>query len=264
MTKIEIIKNLIFPIIVGFFSSLMGGLIAIYIHRNTQKIEIEKNNLKVFNNTLLEIDRAISEVVAIKKVFLKKVNSDPFVRLIQVPIIPVFEEISIKIVDLSFIPFMKSKGKKSRWEDLPEIRAVFSRYNSLISILQERNQLVRKYNALLQEELCESNTDERIIKIITSIGKTELLNYIYITENLFTHLDSVQNDLIELMSFLSNNGENIIKPRLIRKYGHIYSLKMRADKKLDILLKSIPKADFNRLSVILNENIDEYLSRSDY
>lgn len=139
-------KDYIFPVITGFFSSILGALVAYFTLRHQDRINLEKERINTVNDWLLLVEGAMSSLVSIKSNYHSKLTSNPFQRTLAVPaVIHSTKFLDKNISSLSFIIPRKEdkKAQTIKWRQLPRIRAMIDNYNFIIELWNKRSEIER-------------------------------------------------------------------------------------------------------------------------
>jgi len=231
-------KDYYLPVVLGFLSASLGGLVAYFSIKYQQTSQEEKEKLRSANIWTIQALKALISLTTIKRHYAGKVNDDPRHRALTVRLI--VNNFSIIDADCSSLSFIVRKledstGLKNDWRELTRIQIMSDNYNLILTILDQRNDLIRFINSNYRNPIDHNNgfTMESYLK---TIPKEHLIRLIDLTERLIMFTDDI---LIEVHDFLNEFpliAEGKINKSRIEKYGKV--LKYSDNKESNLLNKT--------------------------
>lgn len=218
-------KDYVFPIITGFFSAILGALVAYFTLRHQDNIQLEKERINTVNDWLLLAEGAISSLVAIKSNYHGKLNDNPFQRTLQTrSLIHSTKKLDKNLSSLSFV-IPKKEDKKAqtiKWRQLPRIRAMIENYNFIIELWDKRSEIERP----IKEQIIKDYTDLAYTEvtrdqIFQSVNPSDFIVLIDLTERAIKFTDDLIIELDDFMTEFPNIGKSLIKDKYIKQYGPI-------------------------------------------
>jgi len=98
------LKDYIFPLVTGFFSSILGAFVAYFTLRHRDRTQLEKERINTVNDWSLLAEGAMSSLIAIKYNYHGKLNNNPFQRTLQIrSLIHSTKKLDKNLSSLSFI-----------------------------------------------------------------------------------------------------------------------------------------------------------------
>lgn len=253
-------KDYIFPLVTGFFSALLGALVAYYTLRYQGHIQYEKEKIKAVNDWMFLAEDAISSLVSTKQNYHGKLTSNPFQRTLQVrSLIHSTKDLDKEISSLSFI-IPKKEDKKShdiKWRQLPRIRLIVKNYNFIIELWNKRSEVERP----LKEKILSDYTDKVYTEvtrdqIFKSVSQSDFTVLIDLTEAAIRHTDALIIEINDFLSEFPNVCKGLIKEKYIKRYGPIITYNTEGKPKLISLIGKSPEVDFTILAELFGTTVE--------
>ena len=260
--KSNIVKDYLFPMGSVFISTLLGAGVAYYSVDRQEKTKIEIKKIETINNLLFQANDLRSGLIAIKENYHGKINSNPIARMLRVPpIILSNEKIDFNFTDLLFISPKESDSTFSKWERVEYISTIFSNYNHLINIWQQRNSLIAEILPIIKQ--FGFNVDVKTLD--TALGRGTIIQLSDLTEHVLHLTDEL---LIEISCFLvafSNIGKTKVNKKAVKKFCDVISITLPDYQTQPIavdLMSKVPELDYSRMSII--HGVHEQILRDRY
>lgn len=254
-------KDYIFPIIAGFFSSILGALVAYFTLRHQDRIQLEKERIHTVNDWLLLVEGAMSSLISIKSNYHGNLKSNPFQRTQEVrSLIHSTKNLEKNISSLSFIIPKKddAKAKEEKWRQLPRIRAMIDNYNFIIELWNKRSELERPIKEKIIKDYAElayaEVTREQIFK---SVSPADFIVLIDLTERAIKFTDDFIVEFNDFMTSFPEVAKSLIKNKYIDQYGPIITYKSDENPKLLALIEKEPEVDYAILADLFGQTVEE-------
>lgn len=252
---------IISPILLPFFSAIVGAFAAFKFQRITEKHANETYKAEMINKLLLIIYKMISDISSIKQIYYRHdLSGQDIQRLIDVPApINISKEITLDLYKYSFFAkgFKNNKIKDNKWLDLPNIQRVIDLYNRYIKNLEIRSTYHFTLSKKIQNNASKSTNLNEILK---DIDINDLFTYIQTTEQFITDVDTLIIELKDMLESITFLGSNLVNKKYLLNKTTILNFNM-IEEKINHLLKEIPPGDFSRLDIIMNRNVNSWLGK---
>lgn len=254
-------KDYVFPIASAFFTSILGATIAYFTLKYQESIQIEKDKMNSANKWILLADSARSTLLSIKSNYYKKLTDSPIQRSLVIPDILFYaDRISENFQDLSFIVPIADATTTDypKWSQIPRIYSMFSNYNYLLKLWEQRNEI----NQPFQEELLKQYPNQGYAhisneKVISSVDHVKLVRLIDLTERVIKITDDILLELDDFLSEFPNYTKQLINVKRLKKYGSILLYSNNDNQELLSLLKRVPEVDFSSVESLYGQSADE-------
>lgn len=259
-------KDYIFPLVSGFFASILGAGVAYFTIRYQDNSQIQKDRVQSINDWMLSAEGASQSLISIKSNYHGMLTSNPFQRTMEVrSLIGDSKKINKDLTQLSFIIPRKNKPDTHniKWRQLPRIRAMIHNYNLIIDMWNKREEIERPIKEKLMHdysELAFANVTRE--QIFSSVGISNFTVLMDITERVLILTDQI---LIELNDFLENFpeiGKSLVKEKYRDRYGPIITYSSINNPKLLNLLEETVEVDYAILAELFGKS--EESLRSEY
>lgn len=254
-------KDYIFPIITGFFSSILGALVAYFTLRHQDRIQLEKERIYTVNDWLLLIEGAMSSLISIKQNYHGKLENNPFQRTQEVrSLIHNTKFLEKNISSLSFIIPKRddTKGKEEKWRQLPRIRAMIDNYNFIIELWNKRSELERPIKEKIIKDYAElAYAEVNREQIFKSINPSDFIVLIDLTERAIKFTDDFIVEFNDFMTNFPSVAKSLIDNKYIEQYGPIITCKSDENPKLLALIEKEPEVDYTILAELFGETVEK-------
>ena len=257
-------KDYIFPIASALFTSLLGAGIAYLTLRHQEGVQIEKDKLETSNKWTFQVEGARATLIAIKGNYYGQLSDIPLQRFGSIPSILFHaESIAENYQNLSFIvPSADEKKERSKWSQIPRIRAMISNYNYLLKLWQKRNEMNEQFKIQILKSLGnKAYANLSLTDVIAACGQAQIVVLIDLNERVIKLTDDL---IIELDSFLSEfpvYAKTKVQVKRLKKYGSIVTYSNNGNEKLLELLERSPEVDFKSVEQLFGEPADEIKKR---
>lgn len=254
-------KDYMFPLVSGFFSSLLGAGVAYFVLKHQENIQIEKEKMDIANKWMFIAENAFSSLIGVKANYSGKLDVNPGKRSLVVPRIlinskPVNEEIS----GLFFI-IPKKDDKEScstKWREIPRIRALIENYNTCLDLWEKRSSI----RLQIEEKLSQENPGRGYLdvtqeKVIRSVGSKKYVDLINFTERAIILTDDIIVEIAEFLEVFPSIAKVLIKTNRLKRYGSILTFNASDNKKLMKLLVKTQEVDYDALSKLYGRPAEE-------
>ncbi len=255
------LKDYIFPLASGLFSSLLGGGVAYFTLKYHENIQIEKNKMDVANKWLILAENAFSSLIAIKTNYHGKLESSPMQRASSIPsFILGADPIDVDLTNLSFIvPKEEDKpSHQTKWRNLPRIRGMINNYNIILGMWEKRNEIDRPIKEkILSDFSSKGYVNVTVDQVFKSVGSANFISLIDLTEKAIKLTDDL---IVELHDFLISFPEitkALIKTNKIKNYGTILTFSTNENQKLLYLISKSPEVSYELLSELYGQPADQ-------
>lgn len=253
-------KEYIFPIIMGFFSSILGAFVAYFTVKHNHRLQREKDRIHTINDWILLAEGAMQSLVSIKSNYNGKLSSNPFQRTLQIrALIHSTKELDKNISSLSFIIPKKgdTKALAKKWRQLPRIRAMVENYNFVIRLWDKRSEIERP----LKEKIIKDNSEfayaevspEQIFK---SVNRSDFIVLIDLTERAIKFTDEFIIEFNDFITEFPEIGRSLIKKRYLDQYGTIINYEIKDNAALMALIKKTPEVDYKILAELFGVTVE--------
>lgn len=260
------LKDYLFPIITGAFSSLLGFIVAYFTLKYQENTQTQKERIKTINDWMLLAEGASASLVAIKANYHGKLENNPFQRTLSTrSIIHSTKKLDTNLSSLSFIiPRKEDKNSQEiKWRQLPLIRAMFENYNFIIELWDKRSEIERPIKEKLVKDygtLAFAEVDrERIFK---SVNPSEFIVLMDLTERAIKYTDDLIIEINDFMTEFPETGKSFINKKSLDNYGPVITYSAEGNQKLLTLIKKSPEVDYQILAELLGETEEQV--RSEY
>lgn len=254
-------KDYIFPLVAGFFSSILGAVVAYFTLRHQDTIKLQRDRIETVNDWVLLIEGAMSSLVTIKGNYNGKLNDNPFQRtLVTRSLIHSSKKLEKNISNLAFIIPKKNdeEGKKIKWRQLPRIRAMLENYNFIIELWNKRSKierpikekLVKDYGSLAQAEVTRD-------QIFNSVDPSEFIILMDLTERAIKHTDDLIVEMEDFLSKFPETSKSLVKEKYLDQYGPIITYSAKENPKLLALIEKVPEVDYTILAELFNLTVEQ-------
>lgn len=254
-------KDYMLPVITGFFSSILGALVAYFTLRHQDRINLEKERINTVNDWLLLVEGAMSSLVAIKSNYYEKLTSDPFQRTLVTPaLIHSTKKLDKNISSLSFI-IPKKDDKKTqtiKWQQLPRIRAMIENYNFIIELWNKRSELERP----IKEKIIKNYSGLAYVdvtreQIFVSVNPSDFICLIDLTENAVKITDDLIVEFNDFMEGFPGICKSLINEKYVKQYGPIITYNSKDNNKLLAIIDKVPEVDYAILAELFGQSVEE-------
>ncbi len=250
-------KDYIFPLVAGFFSSILGAGVAYLTIRHQDNSQIQKERVQTINDWVLTAESAIQSLISIKQNYHCKLISNPFQRTMEVrSLIGGTSKINKDFTCLSFLVPKKDEPdtQNVKWRQLPRIRAMIQNYNLIVDMWNKREEIERP----IKEKIMHDNAGLAFAhvtreQIFSSVGVSNFTVLMDITERAIIFTDDL---IIELNDFLVNFpivGKSLIDKKYRDRYGSILTYSSKENPKLQNLMEKTIEVDYVILAELLGE-----------
>lgn len=256
----NVIKDYIFPITIALFSSLIGAVVGYFVYLRQEKLAAEKRKLDIVNKWILIADEIHQSLLSIKCNYHGNLTSHPYQRFLAIPsIIGTEKNFQLEYHELVFI----TDFEQFKWLNVGYLRTLFANYNTLLSIWNIRNEFNEKIR-LQFFKFDDRNTayiDLSDAEIESNINQNDLSCLIDLTERALRLTDDL---IIEFYKFLDEFPLVVRKKidlKLVKNYGFILHIDMKANKAIQPLLQECPLPDYKKISKISGRTEEELMAR---
>ena len=258
-------KDYIFPLVAGFFSALLGALVAYFTLRYQDRIQLEKERVYTVNDWLLLAIGAMQSLVAIKNNYHGKLSNNPIRRaLVTDVIIHSPKKLDKNISSLSFIIPKNDdmEAKAIKWRQLPRITTMIENYNLVIETWNKRNE---KYRPLKEKILKDHSNlayaDVSREQILQSGGSLDVSVLIDFTETAIKLTDDLIIELNDFLAEFPEIGKSLINKKCLEQYGHIVTYEVEDNPELLALIDKVPEVDYTILAELFGETVEAVKNR---
>ena len=254
-------KDYIFPLITGFFSSVLGAFVAYITINHQDKIKLEKERVHTINDWILLAEGAMQSLIAIKGNYHGQLSNNPFQRALTTrAFIHSTKKIEKNISELSFI-IPKKDDKKAvaeKWRQLPRIRAIFENYNFAIELWNKRSEYGRPLiEKILKDNSSLAHTEVTREQIFESVNAADFIVLIDLTEKAIRFTDDFIIELNDFIAEFPKIGKSLVNKKATDKYGSIISYKVEENPILLNLIKNSPEVDYTILAELFGLTVEE-------
>lgn len=261
----SIFKDYIFPIASAFFSSVLGGVIAVMFFRYQERIAQEKSKLNAANKWILLADEARATLISIKQNYHGALTENPIQRALAIPTVlfssqPIKENYS----ELSFVVPSAENGTIHKWSQIPRIRAMICNYNYLQELWLKRNDIERPIKeTLLKKSSDKAHVDIGLDEVLECVGHVEITSLIDLTEHVVKLTDDL---LVELDNFLTEFPafvKSILNTKKINEYGSVLTFSSEGNVIYQEILQRSPAPNFETIEGIFGASKEALRKRYD-
>jgi hypothetical protein len=248
------IKDYAFPMFSAFFSAILGAVVAYGTLRLQHRHDAERQKLEILNRWTLNAEQRLQSLIAIKANYHRQLTADPFQRLLRIPsVLGVFSRPEDSAAELSFILPERSDtdGLNEKWRQVPRISALFSNYETLMSLWAKRNEIERPWREGLvnaaggQATLAVSFEDA-----VRATSHAQIITLIGITEQVVKMTDDVMLELNDFIYRFPSIGEAVLNMKVARRFGKIANVSAALTVERAGLLERSPAVDIKQLSLM--------------
>lgn len=260
-----IFKDYVFPIASAFFSSILGGVIAVLFFRYQERIAQEKSKMNAANKWILLADEARATLISIKHNYHGALTDNPIQRALAIPTVlfssqPIKENYS----ELSFIVPRAEDGTIHKWSQIPRIRSMISNYNYLQELWLKRNDIERPIKeTLLKKSTDKAHVDITLDEVLECVGPVDLCSLIDMTEQVVKLTDDL---LVELDNFLTEFPtlvKSIINTNKIKGYGSVLTFSSEGNVVYQEFLQKSPSSNFEAIEGLFGASKEALRKRYD-
>ncbi|HBB9909711.1 TPA: hypothetical protein M5M69_004847 [Citrobacter freundii] len=292
------IKDYLFPILMSFFSALLGGVAAYYFNLRQEQRKNEKDNFNAASKILTNVLLALNNLVAIKSNYCGMEIKDPLLRAISIPTL-IMNDIRLE-VDLSSLTFIKnvptankgvfailsdwlryrvlrlkrnslsSEEMSKSWRNLNRLGACVNNYNYVLELLRIRSALDSEIRTLLvakENEVTNGQFTHDVVfsfeMIFNTIGRERLVKYIDLTETIISIIDGVLKEFDSFIFEFPIVAESNIE---LSKVGRGVRM-VRIDKTRPLYVKCIAPItppDFEQVAQLTGMPVEQAKSKYTY
>jgi hypothetical protein len=257
----NVFKDYAFPLITGFFSSVLGAFVAYITINHQDKIKLEKDRIHTINDWILLAEGAMQSLIAIKGNYHGNLSSNPFQRALTTrAFIHSTNRIDKNISELSFIIPRKDdkKAAAEKWRQLPRIRAIFENYNSAIELWNKRSEdgrpLIEK---ILKDNSSLAHAEVSIEQIFKSVDAADFIALIDLTEKAIKFTDDFIVEFNDFIAEFPKIGKTLVNKKSTEKYGSILDYKVEDNPILLKMIEKSPEVDYTILAKLFGLTVEE-------
>lgn len=254
----DYVKDYIFPLAAGLFSSLLGAGVAYFTIRHQDNSQIQKNRVQAINDWILCAEGAAQSLISIKQNYHGKLTSDPFQRAMEVrSLIGAASKIDKDITNLSFIVPRKEEPDTHniKWRQLSRIRALVQNYNFIVDMWNKRTELERPIKEKLMQDHAElAYADVNKEQILSSVGVAEFTSLMDFTERAIKFTDDLILELHDFLEHFPEIAKSLITEKCRDRYGPIITYSTGGNAILENLMKKSIEVDYSILAPLFGES----------
>ena len=235
----SLIKDYLYPIVLAFFSALMGGYIGYLGILKRESKEAEKAKIDATNKIILEALDCFQDLVGIKGNYFEKLTDNPAQRLLCVPPILMHHRPSNpEFVNLYYLAKYLTKeaskvsqngsfqDEQNRFANIALLKKVFSNYNTLLEMWKTRNELVLPiFETIVSGSYTTGVAKVDISDMTRLVGHAKLAQAIDLNEKVLLLTDDILAEFVKLMTELPKIAESIISSKALENYGNVFKFK---------------------------------------
>ncbi|HCR0223089.1 TPA: hypothetical protein OMS29_004257 [Klebsiella aerogenes] len=257
----SILKDYIFPLISTIVTVFLGYKLAERSFNHQEKIKSEIAKVNSYNRFFVGLDAVFQTLIAIKRIYAAKIDSDPLNRALYIPkmVGHVFDP-----PDVNSISFLSEKNEYygalkiyDGWSNLARLNTMVGNYARLQNVIVTRNNQKDIVNAILKETI-PVNGQIDILKAFEK-NPSELAKLIDATESMISLVDSLIREVYSCLTELSDDVSKIINTKLIEGHVNILTYK-NISEELMLLLHFSPQFSAYNLVGLLGMNEYEIVS----
>ncbi len=260
----SILLNIVFPVFMALFSSLLGAGVAYFIFVYQEKNSINREKLDSINNIFLTVEDALSSLIAIKQNYHGQISNDPIQRFLKVPtIILTGTPADVDLAKLVFIVPNKlnDKVEVEKWESLTRIRAMIKNYNHILDLWLQRNELERPIKLHIMENrpggAYATITPSEVIQIT---GAQVLLSAVDLNEIAIKLTDNIIIEMMDFLQHFPDIAKSKISEKMANKYGKVLKYSIESEK-LRELVKPSPELRLEMVAGYFGIPLEDVKSR---
>lgn len=258
-------KDYIFPIASAFFTAILGAFIAHLALSRQESLSLEKNKLIAANKWMLDVERAMSSLIAIKGNYHKQLQANPVQRLASIPsILMRSEPVKENYQDLAFIVPSEDeyKIKAHKWAQIPRINAMIGNYNALLHMWEKRNEINEAFKqAILGTYGNKAFASITMQEAEQAFGSAGLVTLIDVTERCIKLTDHI---IMELNDFLENfptYAKTKLDLKRLKNFGKLISYSNNGNEVLIELIKPEVEVDFSSVQALYGVSVQDIKQR---
>jgi hypothetical protein len=263
----NVFKDYMFPLVSGICSSLLGAGVAYFTLRYHENIQIEKQKMDIANEYTIALESAFSSLVAIKSNYHEKINDDPIKRASTIPsILHSSKQLNLDISKLSFIVPKKEdvKSQDIKWRSITRIRSMIHNYNHAFELWEKRNQIERPIKEkIVRDYSRQGYASVSREQIFESVGASAFVSLVDLTEQAVKLTDEIILEISDFLDCFPNVCKSLINIKRLERYGSVVTYNTDGNEKLINMLKKSPVVDYEKLSDLYGESVDEVRKRYD-
>ena len=185
---------------------------AVQRYKESQLIERENLNREAINEVLLLANSCYTNLIAIKDNYSERLTTNLYASVSEVPVIKTvkFEPVDYRVLTrLSFVAPKEGEELKT-WSQIPQMEMMFSNYNSLMGLWQERNVMAQEYLESRIAERSGSSDSGTSAESNNQMPPHHIQLLMQITERCIGLTSEVMTDLDDFIS----NFKEAFKPSL--------------------------------------------------
>lgn len=260
------IKDYIFPVATGLFSSLLGAGVAYLTIRHQDNSQIQKNRVQAINNWILCAEGAAQSLISMKQNYHGKLTSNPFQRAMEVrSLIGTTKKIDKDITVISFIVPRKDEPDTHdiKWRQLSLIRSMMQNYNLIIDTWNKREEIDRPIKEKLMKDYGElAYADVSKEQILSSVGVAKFTLLMDLTERAIRFTDDLIIELHDFLEHFPDIAKSLIKKQYRDRYGPIVVYSTGGNAILENLIEKSIEVDFSILAPLFG--VTEEKLRAEY
>lgn len=257
----SLIKDYIYPIIISFFSAVLGAFTAYFTLRYQEDTNRERLKLDICNKWTIEIQGLFQSLISFKNNYDSPLSSNPVHRALQVRMIIKHDEpLTLDYAELSFITpdDVDLDAKKSKWRQISRIRNLVENYNTTLNIWEARNSI----DEVLKEKLLitagnKPYADLSEKDIINTIGEKDLAKLIDLTEKAIHLTDDLIIESNDFLEKFPNIVKAVVKTNKTENYGTVLKYDTSTNQYLQNFLKKSPAVDYRKIAKIFDVTEEE-------
>lgn len=291
----DTVKDYLFPVLMSFFSALLGGLCAYYFNQRQERNKNEKENFSVATKIFTSALTALNQLIGIKANYCNLHSTDPIMRALSFPAMILGEDkFSVDLSSMSFIKNIPTANKSiyvrwneyikhnilkrkrnhpsdeemsKSWRNYNRLGACVNNYNYIMDLLKTRSMLDIEIKEKLTDkhtELCQEypmgGMSLPINVILETIDYNSLAKYIDLTEKIICLTDNVLKELDSFVVEFPKIAESNIELSKVGRGVKIIAVKNKRPMYLTCMKPVVPP-DFTIISQITGMSIEEARNR---
>lgn len=253
-------KDYVFPVVMAFFSSVLGAFTAYFTLLHQDKNKIQKDRVHSLNDWILTAQGMLSNLISIKSQYADGLTNDPIQRTMHTrSIIKNHKSIDKDIASLAFIvPNKKDTPSHGiKWRQISKIPMMVENYNLILDMWAKRIELDRPIKEKIAKDydlIAGSVTPEQIFQ---SIEPSEFTILVDITEKSIKYTDDL---IVEINDFLVNIpkiGKSLINEKHTKAYGPIISFSSETNPHLQRWIRKLEDVDYSILAALFGKTEEE-------
>jgi hypothetical protein len=116
-------------------------------YSQNQLIERENSNREAINEVILLANSCYTTLIAIRDNYSNRLTTDLHERILEVPVIKgvIFGAVDFRVLTRLFFVTPRKEESVKKWSQITQMEMMFSNYNTLMAIWEERNALRQDY-----------------------------------------------------------------------------------------------------------------------